>query len=93
MSDHGKENLSDVRRKILDVLHHAGRTRIAEWRMSVRAGPERLDARLLGLGGPDLIEERLLIAQSDEGTFVLTHCEDDLAESLAKRFGPKDADD
>lgn len=93
MSDHGKEHLSDVRRELLDVLHRAGRTRIAEWRMSVRAGGERLDAYLLGLGGPDLIEERLLIAQSDDGGFVLTHCEEDLAERLAKRFGPKDADD
>lgn len=61
--------------------------------MTVRAGSDRLDARLLGLGGPDLIEERLLIAQSEEGMFVLTHCEDDLAERLVQRFGPKDADE
>lgn len=83
--------LEDVRAAILEIARGAGRTRIAEWRIRVRAGGQRLDARLLGLGAPDLQEERLLIAHAGRAGFVLTHCGADLADRIAEELGGHDA--
>lgn len=91
MDERGTGTLADVREAVLQIARQVGRTRIAEWRIRVRSGGERLDARLLGLGAPGMREERLLIARLGGGGFVLTHCGEDLADRIADRLRTKDA--
>lgn len=90
MSDEQLRSLSKIRLEILTIAARAGRTRISEWRLTIRGGGRRVDARMLGLGGPGLGEERLLIAQSDDGGYVLTHCAEDLAHELEDHLRPDD---